>query len=84
MRRGIDLFIFVYTFLSTLICASIFILGEVRIDAYVAINILTYFISYVVVRPTTEAPLLVKVLNLILLLVFAMIVVMRIYEVVFR
>lgn len=84
MRRSIDLFILVYTSLATLVCTSLFVLGEVRIDAYIAINVLMYFISYAIVRPITEVPLLIRMLNLILLLIFAIIVVMRVYEVVFK
>lgn len=70
-----------YVLLATSMNASLFTLGESRVDAYVATNILVYFISYAVVRPFFETPSLVKALNVALLTTFAIIVAFRLYEV---
>jgi len=81
LLKRVELLILIYVLLTTSMNASLFILGENRIDAYVAVNVLSYFITYAVVRPFLETPLYVKVLNVALLLSFMIIVALRVYEV---
>ncbi|MEM4482220.1 MAG: hypothetical protein QXK88_04985 [Desulfurococcaceae archaeon] len=83
MPRRQELLPFIYVLLVTSMNISLYTLGEKRVDAYLALNVLLYFISYAVVRPFYAAPLLVKALNASLLLVFALIVAFRVYEVLF-
>ncbi|MDW8083040.1 MAG: hypothetical protein RMI56_04480 [Sulfolobales archaeon] len=73
-----------YASMSMAAAAFIYLLGERRIDAYAAVSILTYFTSRAVARPTARAPLAVRALEVALLLVFAAIVIWRIYEVLSR
>jgi len=81
LLRKVELLILVYVILTASMNSSLLTLGESRVDAYIAVNILMYFISYAVVRPFSEAPSLVKALNAALLIVFTIIVVFRVYEV---
>lgn len=81
MLRRVELLLLIYVLLATSMNVSLFLLGENRVDAYVAVNVLTYFISYVVLRPFFETPPLIKVLNTALLLFFTVIVFFRVYEV---
>jgi len=50
-------------------------------DAYVAVNVLMYYVSYAIIRPVPETTLTIKILNAVLLAVFSIIVAMRVYEV---
>ncbi|MFN3268749.1 MAG: hypothetical protein ACK416_05780 [Zestosphaera sp.] len=81
MLRRVELLLLIYILLATSMNVSLFLLGESRVDAYVAVNVLTYLVSYVVVRPFFETPPLIKVLNTTLLLFFTVTVFFRIYEV---
>ncbi|MEM2499349.1 MAG: hypothetical protein QXI94_04145 [Sulfolobales archaeon] len=58
-----------------------YLLGEDRVDAYTSVNILVYFVSYAVNRPSVEKSQAVRYLNVFLLLLFALIVAWRVYEV---
>ena len=73
------LFILIYAFIVTVVETLIFMLGEQRIDAYVAVNILIYYVVYAVVRPPSST--YSRFLNISLLSIFAVIVAYRIYEV---
>lgn len=81
MRGYIELFILVYTALASMITATIFLLGESRIDAYIALNILTYYMCYAVVRPGIRRGLIIKMYNVLLLVVMGVIISLRLYEV---
>lgn len=74
-------FLITYASMSMLASASMYLLGESRGDAYASVNILAYFVSYAVIRPGAERSRAVKGLNAFLLLVFAVIVAWRVYEV---
>ncbi|MEM4664447.1 MAG: hypothetical protein QW271_01705 [Sulfolobales archaeon] len=67
--------------MTMLLSASIYLLGEDRVDAYTSVNILVYFVSYAVTRPSVERSKAVRYLNMFLLLLFALIVAWRVYEV---
>lgn len=71
----------IYTSMAMLASASMYLLGEDRGDAYASVNVLTYFVSYAVVRPGSERSRAVRYFNISLLLVFAAIVAWRVYEV---
>jgi hypothetical protein len=81
--RKLELFLVVYTVLTVLMNIALLLVGESRVDAYVSVNILVYFISYTIVKPLHEAPLIIKLLNATLLLLFTTIVIYRVYEVLF-
>lgn len=81
MFKKIEFFVLIYALLATLMNVSLLLLGESRVDAYVAVNVLMYFISYTVIKPFYETPLLVRLLNLLLLTAFSAIVALRLYEV---
>lgn len=80
VQKRLSLLIIVYTLLVVISAISLYVLGEKRIDVYVSLNILTYYVSYATLRPTftTRA---VKFLNIALFVIFAIIVSFRIYEV---
>lgn len=67
--------------MAMLASASMYLLGESRVDAYASVNVLTYFVSYAVARPGLERSRAVRCLNALLLLVFAVVVAWRVYEV---
>ncbi|MEM1623617.1 MAG: hypothetical protein QXU65_06660 [Sulfolobales archaeon] len=58
-----------------------YLLGEDRVDAYTSVNILVYFVSYAVTRPSVGKSKAVRYLNAFLLLLFALVVAWRVYEV---
>ena len=70
-----------YTTLSSVSNASLLLLGEVRVDAYVALNILSFYVSYSLARPSTKSTTIVRLTHALLLTIFALIVGSRIYEV---
>lgn len=84
MIKRVELFVLIYTLLFSLITPFIYVLGEQRVDAYVAVNILAYFISYTIIRPVPTSSHAVKALNATLLLMFALVVAMRVYEVLLK
>jgi len=81
VHKRLDSFILVYVTLSLLVSASLYLLNEQRMDAYVAVNVLMYYVSYAIIRPVPETTLTIKILNAVLLAVFSIIVAMRVYEV---
>ncbi len=80
MERRVSILVLVYAFLVVLSIISLYGLSEKRVDVYVSLNILTYYVSYAVVRPTYTSRY-VKALNILLFIVFAIIVSYRVYEV---
>lgn len=63
---------------------SIYLLKEQRVDAYVAVNVLIYFVTYAIIRPVVEPSIYTRLLNVVLFLLFIVITAYRIYEVVFE
>lgn len=80
MERRVSILVLVYAFLAVLSIISLYGLSEKRVDVYVSLNILTYYVSYAIVRPTYTSRY-VKALNILLFIVFAIIVSYRVYEV---
>lgn len=80
MERRVSILVLVYPFLVVLSIISLYGLSEKRVDVYVSLNILTYYVSYAIVRPTYTSRY-VKALNILLFIVFAIIVSYRVYEV---
>jgi len=73
-----------YTGLVALFNLTLVLLGERRADAYVAVNVLSFYVSYSLVRPSTRPGLAMLLLHVALLTVFATIVSIRVYEVLAR
>lgn len=84
MLRKIDLFILVYASMVSALNLSMFLIGENRVDAYVAVNILVYFIAFTVIRPLNRSVKSISILNISLILLFIGIVTLRIYEAVIQ
>jgi hypothetical protein len=80
VERRVSILVLVYAFLVVLSIISLYGLSEKRVDVYVSLNILTYYVSYAIVRPTYTSRY-VKALNILLFIVFAIIVSYRVYEV---
>jgi hypothetical protein len=80
VERRVSILVLVYAFLAVLSIISLYGLSEKRVDVYVSLNILTYYVSYAIVRPTYTSRY-VKALNILLFIVFAIIVSYRVYEV---
>jgi len=80
LRSRVSLFILVYTLMNVLSTVALYLLKEQRVDVYVSLNILSYYVSYAVVRPSTLSSI-VRVLNAALFALFIAIVAYRVYEV---
>lgn len=80
MRSRVSLFILVYTLMNVLSTVALYLLKEQRVDVYVSLNILSYYVSYAVVKPSTLSSI-VRVLNAALFALFIAIVAYRVYEV---
>lgn len=81
MKRSDKYFILTYITLASTLSLTLFLLNEARVDAYVATNILVYYVCYTVTRPILGRSLLVRIYNVLLLLVVGIIIVLRVYEV---
>jgi hypothetical protein len=80
MRSRVGLFILVYALMTVLSTVSLYLLKEQRVDVYISLNILSYYISYAVIRPGPSTNI-VKVLNITLFALFIVVVAFRVYEV---
>ncbi|MCC6035365.1 MAG: hypothetical protein LM567_07720 [Desulfurococcaceae archaeon] len=80
MQKRLNLLITTYTLLTVISVISLYVLGEKRVDVYVSLNILAYYVSYATLRPTIINRA-VRFLNIALFIVFTIIVSFRIYEV---
>jgi len=80
LRSRVSLFILVYTLMNVLSTVALYLLKEQRVDVYVSLNILSYYVSYAVVKPSTLSSI-VRVLNAALFALFIAIVAYRVYEV---
>lgn len=80
MQKRLNLLITTYTLLTVISAISLYVLGEKRVDVYVSLNILAYYVSYATLRPTIINRA-VRFLNIALFIVFTIIVSFRIYEV---
>jgi hypothetical protein len=80
VQKRLNLLITTYTLLTVISVISLYVLGEKRVDVYVSLNILAYYVSYATLRPTIINRA-VRFLNIALFIVFTIIVSFRIYEV---
>lgn len=81
MGGAVENFTLTYVALSSTLSLALFLLGEQRVDAYVALNILVYYICYAVMRPSPGRSLLVRAFNIALLSVMCAVIAVRVYEV---
>lgn len=72
--EGVNAFTIVYVGLATLFNVALLLNGETRVDAYVALNILSYYIAYGLFMRRTRGSLAQRIVNGFLLLVFLVIV----------
>ncbi len=77
-------FVLLYVALSSAFNISLLLLSESRIDAYVALNILSFYVSYSLARPSTKSATMVRLIHALLLSIFAFLVGSRVYEVLMR
>lgn len=77
---GLDDFFALYASLSTVFGLSAFLAGEARPDAYVALNVLSFYISYSLARPRLSRKI-AYMIHAAMLAVFSAAVSVRIYEV---
>jgi len=80
VERGVSVLLLVYTTLVVLSVIGLYALGEKRVDVYISLNILAYYVSYAVTGPAYTSRH-VKILNIVLFAVFTVIVAFRVYEV---
>jgi len=78
--KGLFRDLIIYVAIHTIAISSLTILGESRIDAYVSIAILTYFISTTILPSIREASNL-RLVDIVLIAVFAFIVAVRVLEI---
>lgn len=79
--RQVLRFTALYTGLVALFNSVLVLLGEGRADAYLAVNVLSFYVSYSLVRPPTRPGVATVLLHVLLLTVFAAVVSLRVYEV---
>lgn len=82
--RRVLRFAALYAGLVALFNSTLVLLGERRADAYLAVNVLSFYVSYSLVRPQTRPGLATLLLHAALLAIFAAIVSVRVYEVLAR
>ncbi|MEM0020702.1 MAG: hypothetical protein QW039_01190 [Fervidicoccaceae archaeon] len=70
-----------YVILTSILNASLFLLNETRVDAYVSVNILIFYITYAIVKPFRNPGLPGRILQIVLLLIFAIMISYRVLEV---
>lgn len=78
--RGLTLDILVYTVLQAVMTLSLVLSGETRVDVYASLSILVYFVSTSVLPDIREKTDL-RVLDIFLISVFAVIVTIRVAEI---
>lgn len=84
MTRKPGIFVLTYTLIANTLNPVLYFMGEKRIDIYVVVNILVYYISYYIVRPIFIREKFIRLLNITLFIVFTSIATYRIYEVLTR
>ncbi|AFK50866.1 hypothetical protein TCELL_0441 [Thermogladius calderae 1633] len=77
----LDRFVRLYIVLTLVLNGWVLFLGETRWDVYVVLNILSFYISYAMNRPSFENRRVVGVLHGILITLFIALVSYRVYEV---
>jgi len=82
--RRVLRFAALYTGLVALFNSTLVLLGERRADAYLAVNVLSFYVSYSLVRPPSRSGTATLLLHVALLAIFAAIVSVRVYEVLAR
>jgi hypothetical protein len=74
-------FSLLYTGLVALFNSTLLLLGERRVDAYLAVNVLSFYVSYSLARPPARPGAAMTALHILLLTLFAAVVALRVYEV---
>lgn len=82
MVDSVETFTIVYVLMVALFNTALVLNGEDRVDAYAALNILSYYISYSLFMRGSRSTLGLKLVNALLLLVFLVIVAYRVWQVV--
>uniref|UniRef100_A0A7C2FPU1 Uncharacterized protein n=1 Tax=Thermosphaera aggregans TaxID=54254 RepID=A0A7C2FPU1_9CREN len=80
MQDKVLAFIFMFTVLVVVSSLSLSLTGEGRVDLYASLSILAYYVSYALTRPVTTYKQ-VRILNIVLLALFALIIAYRVYGV---
>jgi len=78
--RGLDRDLLVYASLQVAFTSILAALGESRIDAYVSVSILIYFVS-TTIQPSIRKYSDLRVLDALLIALFSLIVVLRVLEI---
>jgi len=77
-------FVVLYVTLSSTFNVSLILLGESRADAYVALNILSFYVGYSLARPSSRSAAILRLIHVLLLSIFILLVGSRVYEVLVR
>jgi len=78
--RGLDRDLLVYASLQVAFTSILAALGEARIDAYVSVSILIYFVA-TTIQPSIRKYSDLRVLDALLIALFSLIVVFRVLEI---
>jgi len=78
--RGLDRDLVVYASLQAAFTSILAALGEARIDAYVSVSILIYFVA-TTIQPSIRKYSDLRVLDALLIALFSLIVVFRVLEI---
>lgn len=82
MIRREELFLLLLAFLTTLFNIALVLLGEQRIDVYIALFILVYFVSLTLLGSSIVEKGLKKV-NILFIVIFMLIVTYRIWRILY-
>lgn len=80
MVRGLPRDLVIYVVLHTVISSALIILGERRVDAYVSISILVYFIATSIL-PEIRAHCDLRLVDYALITVFTLIIALRVLDI---
>jgi len=77
-----NLFALTYSTLVAMFNSVLVILGEAKIDIYLATNISSYYLAYLIFLREREATLARKLVNLTFLSILLIVIIIRTYEVI--
>lgn len=78
--RGIARDLMIYVLIQTIFISALSLLGESRIDAYISISILIYFVSTTIL-PNIRKYSNLRIVDIILIVLFGLIVTLRVLEI---
>ncbi len=82
MMDSIRLFTISYILLVTMFNLALLVNGESRVDAYLCLNILSYYISFALFMKGVTRSMAQRIINILFIIIFIIIVIYRVYMVI--